>query len=384
MRTIQPALKNGRYVWDRIHMPEEEFSRRVDAVRDRMRKENIDVLLAYGCGFDRYANATYLSNHITRLPKSQMVLLDQNERLSMLFEGASRGIPSIRKITWIEDVVATGMDMSKTLPQYFQEHSLAGATVGIEGGYELMPFDLYEAVLGAFNGKTIQFDVGIVEDSRKIKSRAELDQIRRAGRLIARTLEDVKKFVPHEQTDRSLEAYLFRQARLEGAEDVRILFGFPQESSWSLRPSENRPIVSGQTIVVYLAAAYERYWAEAAETFVVGTEEIKMQEQAAGHKILEDVIQGLLPGQDIAGGYRKIVNAIEGSGQKWIDTYGLLQGIGLSLEEAPYFGETKPGAIESGMCFSIRLPFKNDRLGAVMTGATMAMTDTGVEILTRK
>ena len=384
MRTLQPALKNGRYVWDRIHMPEAEFRHRVAVVRERMRRENIDVLLAYGCGFDSYADATYLSNHIARLPKSQMVLLDQNERLSMLFEGASRGIPSIRKITWIEDVVATGMDMSKTLPQYLKEHPLAGDTVGLAGARGHMPFDLHEALKKALQGKTLKEADGILEDCRQIKSPAELDQMRRAGRLVGRTMGSLAAFVPHGQTDRTLEAYLFRQARLEGAEDVRMLIGFPQESNWSLRPSENRPLGSGQTVIIYLAAAYERYWAEAAGTFVVGNEAMTHQDQVAGTRILEQLRQSLVPGQKTTEGYRKIMDLIEDSGQRFIHNYGLMHGIGLSIEEAPFFGETKSGELEPGMCFSLRLTFQDDQLGAVMTGDTLAMTDTGIEILTKR
>ena len=382
MRTLQPALKNGRYVWDRIHVPEAEFRRRVAAVRERMRVENIDVLLAYGRGYDRYANATYLSNHINRLPMGLMVRVDPN-RVTMLFEGASRGIPSIRKITWIQDIVAAGMDMAKTLPGYFEENPVAGDTVGLAGVEELMPFDQYEIITNAFKDKKIKDAGSILEDCRKKKSPAELDQIRRAGRLIGRTLASLGEFRPQGKTDRALEACLFHEARLEGAEDVRVLFGFPRKRGWSLRPSQNDPLETGQVVVIYLAAAYEHYWAEAASTYVVGDDALAPHGHEAGSRILNTLRQSLATGERAAEYYRKALKEIEGPGLSLVDDYGLMQGIGLSLEEAPFFGENAEGAIEPGMCFSIRLPLKDEKTGTVMTGTTVAVTENGIEDLIR-
>jgi len=48
METLQPTLKRGRDVWDRINMTEMEFHMRVEKIREKMQKESIDCILLYG------------------------------------------------------------------------------------------------------------------------------------------------------------------------------------------------------------------------------------------------------------------------------------------------------------------------------------------------
>src|SRR5512136_2792365 len=108
METMQPTLKSGRYAWDRINMPVEEFQERVWRIRKAMKKEGIDLLLLYGNGFNEYGNYSYLSNTITRLPQGSLVAVPLKGDLTLMFEGASRGVPSVKKMTWIDDIRASG------------------------------------------------------------------------------------------------------------------------------------------------------------------------------------------------------------------------------------------------------------------------------------
>ena len=103
MQGMQPTLRNGRSIWSPINMPFEEFQSRIDILRSKMAEHRIDVLLAYGYAFNHYGNPCYLSNYVIRLPRGSLVALTPGD-VTLFFEGASRGLPSAKKLTWIEDM----------------------------------------------------------------------------------------------------------------------------------------------------------------------------------------------------------------------------------------------------------------------------------------
>ena len=103
-----------------------------------MKKEGIDVLLLYGNGFNEYGNYCYLSNYMIRLPQGAIVAVPQKGELTLMFEGASRGVPSVKKMTWIDDVRPSG-DVSKECVKYLKEKKLISSVIGFVGLKRLMP-----------------------------------------------------------------------------------------------------------------------------------------------------------------------------------------------------------------------------------------------------
>ena len=145
METMQPALKNGRNVWDQSNMPVQEFQRRLRAVREKMNTRSIDVLLAYGHAFNEYGNPSYFSNYLIRLPRGVLVSIPMEGEVTLFFEGAARGLPSAKMITWIEDVRPCP-DISRACAQYLKEKGKDVGTIGFAGLNRLMPQDKFKYV----------------------------------------------------------------------------------------------------------------------------------------------------------------------------------------------------------------------------------------------
>ena len=97
----------------------------------------------------------------------------------------------------------------------------------------------------------------------------EILQIRRSSRIVARTFDFITNTSFVDLSENVLEAAARREARLEGAEDFRMMIAKPLEERWAFRPPEERPIRSGDRMIIYLAVEFERYWAEAVRTFTV-------------------------------------------------------------------------------------------------------------------
>ncbi|MFH1122632.1 MAG: M24 family metallopeptidase, partial [Pseudomonadota bacterium] len=93
-------------------------------------------------------------------------------------------------------------------------------------------------------------------------------------------------------------------------------------------------------------------------------------------------IECLQPGKAVSRCTRDIRGGIQEAGADVIDDYGLGQGIGLSLKERPIFREDAKGALDEGMCLSLRLGVRDKTMGALMMGNTFRVSKTGLEGLT--
>jgi Xaa-Pro dipeptidase len=380
MQTMQPTLRNGRSIWSPINMPFEEFQGRIDILRGKMADHRIDVLLAYGYAFNHYGNSCYLSNYVIRLPRGSLVALTADDA-ALFFEGASRGLPSAKKLTWVEDVRPCP-DISKECVKYLEEKSLTGSRIGLAGIDQWMPCDQRHFLSKSLKECTLVDVQPLLGDMRIIKSAKELDQIRRASRIVKEIFQKLDKAPLPSPLERVLEATIIKEARLEGAEDVRVLLGRPQQKNWALRPAGQESLPAGESLIIYLALVYERYWSEAARTFQVENHILKIPDLEGWQAFYDELADCLQPGKDIAACRRDMLAGIKKHVADFIPDYGLGQGIGLSPEEGPGLDETATGSLESGMCLTLHPCMREPNLGAVMIGNTLAVSQSGVEVLT--
>ncbi len=381
METMQPTLKSGRNTWDRINMPVEEFHERVKKIRQGMKKEGIDLLLLYGKAFNEYGNYCYLSNHMIRLPQGGYGG-GPKRRVDLMFEGASRGVPSVKKMTWIDDIRATG-DVSKECVKYLKEKNLLPSVIGFAGLKRLMPHDQLQFLLDSLPKCKIVNADPLVDELRMVKSPMEILQIRRASRIVVRTFDFITSTSFVNLREEVLEAAARREARLEGAEDFRMMIAKPLEERWAFKPPEEKPLRSEDKVIIYLAIEFERYWAEAARTFSVRDSSF-VEIQPEGIKTLyETIMEGMSTGKKISQFYKETMAKIKKGHFDFIPEYGLGQGIGLSPKEFPVIVKEDRNIFSQGMCFSLRLGIRDKETGPIMIGNTIYLSKKGPEVLTR-
>ncbi len=381
METMQPTLKNGRNVWDRINMPEIEFQERLKRIRKEMKGERLDLLLLYGHGFDGYGNYTYLCNYVIRLARGALVVLPLQEEPALIFEGASRGIPSVRKTTWIQEIRA-GWDASKECVKYLEEKKLVPSTVGLIGLKSLMPYDQLHFLRDSLEGSKVLDVDPLLTEMRMVKSPREIDQIRRAARILSRAFAALSGGALPEANEKTLEGILYREARIEGAEDFRMMIGRPKEKPWSFRPADEGAILPGETVLLYLAVEFERYWAEASRTFVLKENTLAVLEREDLNARYGRFIELLRPGKTASECHKEATAQIRKEKVEHLSDYGLGQGIGLSPREYPALCKEDKTALKEGMCLTLRLLVKDEGLGAMMVGNTFLLTKKGPQILT--
>ena len=381
METMQPTLKSGRNAWDRINMPVEEFHKRVKKIRQGMKDEGVEVLLLYGNGLNEYGNYCYFSNFVIRLPQGALVAIPREGELSLMFEGSSRGIPSVKKMTWIDDVRASG-DISKECFQYLKEKNLVPSVIGFAGLLHLMPNHQLQFLIDSLVDCKITDSDHLLHVLRMVKSPLEILQIRRASRILVRILNFISETpfpVPNEGV---FEAALRREARLEGGEDFRMMIAKPSKEKWAFRPPEDRSIGPEDKVIIYLAVEFERYWAEAIRTFTLKGSSLVEAPSDPIKNLYEKILNGMRPGEKISRFYKETMMEIEKARLDPIPDYGLGQGIGLSLKEFPMITEEDETILKEGMCFSLRLGTRDKEIGVTMMGNTIYLSDKGPEVFT--
>ena len=80
--------------------------------------------------------------------------------------------------------------------------------------------------------------------------------------------------------------------------------------------------------------------------------------------------------------YNELVTEVDKSTLEWIPRYGLGQGIGLCLTEAPVMVKEGSGDIIKEMCQTLRVHLKDRKKTEFMIGNTFLISENKVEILT--
>jgi len=383
METMQPTEKLGRNVWDPINMPKSEFEARVKKMRKGMKEKGMDLLLVYGNGLNEYGNPCYISNmHIRLGQRGVLAAIPKKDDVVLIFEGALRGLPSVKATTWMEEIRACG-DISKECVKYIKEKNLIPSKIGFAGLRDLMPHYQFRFLSESLNQCKIVDADNLIKEMRMVKSQKECDEIRRASRIIGQLFEFIANTPISGLNERKLEAKVIREARFAAAEDVRMLIAKPKEAKWAFRPAEDVPTSSGDTMIILLAVEYERYWSEGIRTFVVEDSSLVEVKSENLQSLYDRIMGGLLPGKKASQYDKETIREIRKSKVDDIQEYGLGQGIGLGFQEFPVIAEKDGTLLKEGMCLTLRLGIKDKEKGALFAANTIYLSKNGPEVLTR-
>lgn len=380
MEVLRTTLRRGRNVWDRINMPEGEFEARVEELRRIMAEGQVDVALLYGDAWKDYANVCYVSNYYPIMGGS-ICVVPQNGEVALIFWGSGRGIQYTEEVTWVKRLIPSP-DIVAACARHLDELGLSSATVGLVGFGELMPHQELQAFYGLIGGCKIVDFGRAVREMRAVKSAKERDQVHRASRLLAESFDVVAGLPFLGETEVALGAALDRRARLEGGEDARILVAKPQQEEWAFRPCEDVRLSNGETVAIYSAAEFERYWAEMVRTFAIGENGIVPVVNPELDSLYEQVVGLIVPGKPISKFCREVDVLLAKGGYGFVPHYGLGHGIGMSVNEAPTIDAGNEEVFEVGMCLSLHMAGGDvQEVGAVI-GNSLVVSEEGTKILT--
>jgi Xaa-Pro dipeptidase len=351
-------------------MPLDEFRGRADRLRGAMEKRNLDALLLYGSNLNGCGHPTWLANYIVKLPFAALVVLPRVGDAALLFQGATRGRSAAAATTWIEDVRPC-WNMADECLAVLAQRGLTRARIGLAGLPRLMPHLDWETLTAALTGATLVDAEDLVNRQRAIKSDREMAQIQRASAIVRHGMESIAQIAPS-RGEWLLVADVMRDARLQGAEDIRVLIARPREAGWAFRPVDDGPCGEGDHIAVLLAASWERYWSESIRTFQVVGRRLEPLWSAKDDARLPALTEALKPGATTGAWARAALAAMTPAAAAAIAPYGLGAGIGITPEEWPPLSAGDETPLQGRMCFAVRVAVESAD-GPVLHGETITV-----------
>ncbi|NPV43237.1 MAG: aminopeptidase P family protein [Firmicutes bacterium] len=244
-----------------------------------------------------------------------------------------------------------GEGFKNTIKNALSEHDLLGKRIAINSG--IKGSDLLE-ISKIFTGEFIN-GVQIIEDSRIIKTKKEICNLKKAGQIADEVMEELTTFIRPGMKEKDIKKKiieLFLKKGTEIAFDPIVASG--PNSSKPHYNQEYRVIQDKDIIILDLGCRYKGCCSDISRTFFIGeaTEEEKQIYQIVleANRAGKDSVKEGVTAEYIDQQARKIINNA-GYGNFFLNRVG--HGIGFSVHEAPYIRQGNNQVIKKGMAFSI-------------------------------
>lgn len=197
-----------------------------------------------------------------------------------------------------------------------------------------------------------------------IKSHKEVDYMRKAGKIVAGTFEELKKAIKPGITTKELDKIAYEYIKSHGAKPSFLGYsGFPASICTSINEQvihgipDNTKLCDGDIISIDIGACYNGYHGDSAKTFPVG--KISAEAQKLIDVTKQSFYEGIeyaKRGNRICDISRAVQNCIEKNGFGVVRDY-TGHGVGAALHEEPsilnYVTRMKGPRLLSGMTIAI-------------------------------
>jgi Xaa-Pro aminopeptidase len=378
MRTVQPCVTIGSYVWAQDRLPYDEFTLRLDELRAAMDRNGWPAVLVYG-DVREHAALAFLSSFIPRV-RWGMALLPRSGDARLLCAMSTRDLPAMRTLTCIADVRSgMGPEWEKAFDPWFD--GLNGDQAQKLGtiGFDIMAPVLDAAVRRSLGERfALQRADDVVAIPARRKRPRELTMMRASCKLLetaAKTFADSWRS-NHEPETAALDAE--RLARSLAAQDVRTLVSL--DGGRTLVPFQGRFEKCAGPLVGYLAVKVLGYWADMFVTVDDGSITTAARHAEAA---LDAIIANMRPGARTDVLHAKAVGALAPHKLHPVLGGSVGHGIGLSLHEGPEFQASTDATLAEDGVYTLQVGAADANAGNVLISAIVRVAATGVEVFVR-
>lgn len=368
MHTMHSVLKRGGLFWDReLATPgacEQRFKRVQQAVAD----SGDDAWLVYG-DVQRHGHIAFVSNFLPRV-RSALVFVPRAGAPVLLANIGLRDVPAAKTMTWIDDIRPFGR-LPKDLIGLIEQQGLKSARLGTCGFDVSLPISEWEAIEQGLPLVTWASRDDQIGKLRAVKHAWEITALRRASDMAASALAVAPQVLRPGANLRQAIAAIDLKLRRQGAEDASYMIGI---GGSNLRPVDDRILNAGDVLTLYMTVEAQRYWAETARTFVLGTADAQLRALfERGQEAMAAMAAKTRAGMraaDVAGAARAALG--DDALYRAAQVYGLGNGIGLDCEEGPLISETNGGSLADNAVLATRLMVQSAGMGIGLSQTLVA------------
>jgi Xaa-Pro aminopeptidase len=379
MRTVQPSIIVGSYVWDQDRLPRDEFQIRVAALNRVMDEHGWKAVLIYGDA-DQHSALAYFSNFVPRL-RWGMALLPRDGEPRLLASMSSRDVPAMKLMTWIPDVLSGWTWESAFDPWLAKLSAPEPIDIGTVGFDLMRPVLMNSLEKSLGNRFRLRAADAAVAACRTVRPR-EVSQMREASRVVQAA---GAAFVQAWQQGIGIEAAALegeRCARLMAAQDVRTLMSF--DGGRTLSPGRGTFEQTSGSLVGYIAVKHMGYWAE---MFVSASGAGNASDTDGVHQCVRAALDAVLraAGPDV-GASTLYATAMEQLGPHALHrglSASIGRRIGLTLNEGGDITCGSGHTLAPGDVYALHVGTHDPAAGGALVSAMIVITANGTELLHR-
>jgi Xaa-Pro aminopeptidase len=335
---LETTLLTGPYDWDEALIPRADYDARLAAVRDVLRRRDLDGLIVGGVSPEHGALG-YLTGFVPKLGPA-LAFVPRVGEPRLVFSGGAAMLASAQRLTWIADVRAM-RDAGQEAAGWLRE--VGGAHFGLWGDYAIS-----NAVRGALD-RALPAPAIVLDDAldalRRRKSADEVALIRRAGEIVDVTLAALRAATTSGQGVRTAALAAERAGYAAGAQDVRLLVGM--HDGGMPQPVIGPDDPHADPLLAVIAVRFAGYWAEGLATITTK----QSPALAAAETALSALLDRARPGVSTAELHASAAPALGGlMPHPLCAANNIGNGVGVSRHEAPWLDADRSPLHDGDVC----------------------------------
>jgi len=356
-----------------------ERNRRYSAIRELMRKEDLDSLLIYGWGDHFYAgNMRYVTNFGTGGGEQFCVFPLQGEPI--LISRPTPGLPKFRRVGWVNRFSVTSNlfeEINRELSRFHRGNRIG--TVGIEKGSapSFLILDL------PYRDKLVDA-TDIFRQLRLVKCPEEIEKIRVSASIADKVFNGISDMAKPGISDFAVYGevkHIIYEMGCDKSFDIIDAEGAKMNHSY---PTGDI-LEAGSTLAIEISPCYRGYYAQLPVAIPVGGCPKHLKEMVSvWEKAIEAGVNVLRSGVKVCDVYNTMEGVIKKHGYAMLARAG--HSLGLDLVDFFSVTESEDTELKTGMTLvlhpNVQLPDSREGDGIFM-GYTYLITETGAEKLNK-
>jgi Xaa-Pro aminopeptidase len=356
-----------------------EFKRRYSAIREQMKKEELDCLLIVGLPDDfNRGNIRY----ITGFGRGGCCIFPLEGNPVFFISTLPLGLKKFSRMITAFDLLDL-RETDKPHEQAVIELSRfdKGSKIGVVG-MTCMSVPMHKEVTGKF-GKRLMDSIGIFESLRSVKSAEEIEKTRVAASIADSVYAMLMKIIRPGLSEYEIYGEVKNIIYKMGCDySFDLIDGSGSSMNMSHYPTEDKLEING-TLFMEITPSYQGYYSQLPVTLPVGGYNPRVKEMVSTWDKADKAVRGLLrPGTKVSDIYHLLVNTIKENG--FISPFRPGHSIGLDVLDFWSIVESTPYSLKPGMMLAIHPSVMLEKGGdACGMGYTYLITDTGAEKLSK-
>ena len=362
-----------------MSISQQEFKRRYTAIRELMKRDELDCILIVGLSDDfNRGNIRY----ITGSGRGGCCIFP-SEGAPVLLTGPNQSAsPKLRRTVGALDLLDLRetanpeMQVSEELSRFYR-----GNKIGMVG-MTCISVPMYLEVTKKFRDRLID-SVGIFEQLRAIKSNEEIEKTRMAASIADKVYARLRELIRPDLSEYEIYGEVKKTIYAMGCEySFDLIDAAGASMNMSFFPTGDKLEANG-TLFMEITPAYEGYYAQLPVTLPVGKYPSHVRQMVSAWNQADKAVQKILhPGTKVSDVYHILVNTIREKG--YLSHLRPGHSIGLDVLDFWSITESNTTIIKPGMILaihpSVMLEMGGDACGM---GYTYLITDTGAERLSK-